>query len=232
MTVPIIGYILWESSTVVSIATLESTNDKTGNMVQIWLLLKNQHPLDVVKSGLDASTICRGCVFASGNGCYVNVGQAPAQIWRTYHRGRYGKLDPVDYPGVFGGRRVRFGAYGNPSILPISIIKAIAEASDGWTGYFHDWAEMTPQTARMYGQYFMASTDTEDSRCEAEAKGLRYFHVSDTQPVGTRECLADTKGLECRACLLCQGNTKAKQLPIWINPHGSTKTRAILASQG
>jgi hypothetical protein len=225
-----IGYILWESPSIVAIATLKTSNKKTGDMVQIWFLLKNQHPLDVVKSGLDATTICKGCVFASGNGCYVNVGKAPAQIWKTYRKGRYSKLDPVDYPKVFGNRKVRFGAYGNPSILPVSLIKTIAEISDGWTGYFHDWAGMDETTAKMYGQYLMASTDTEDSRCEAESKGLRYFHVSDAQPKGTRECLADTKDLECQECLLCQGNTKSRQLPIWINPHGSTRNKAILAS--
>jgi len=226
------GYVIWESPTMVSIATMESTNDKTGNMIQIWFLMKDSHPLDVVSSGLDADTICRGCPFASGNGCYVNVGQAPVMIWKTYHNGRYPKLDPVDYSKIFGGRKVRFGAYGNPSILPISMVKAIAEASAGWTGYFHDWADMAPETAKMYGQYFMASTDTEESRCQAEEKGLRYFHVSEIQPAGTRECLADTMDLECQECLLCQGTTKSRQLPIWINPHGSKRKKAVLASQG
>lgn len=223
------GYILWESRDVVSIVTLETSNRKTGNMAQVWFLVKNQNPVEVLKTGRDAQTICKGCVLASGNGCYVNVGQAPLAIWKAYHRGIYSKLDPVDYPTVFANRKVRFGAYGNPSLLPVSVIKAIAEASKGWTGYFHDWALMTDTEAKLYGQYLMASTDTEDSRCEAESKGLRYFHVSGVQPEGTRECLADTRDLECQECLLCQGNSK-KQLPIWINPHGATKAKAILAS--
>ena len=53
------------------IATLKTSNRKTGNMIQVWILLADHSPVDGVKSGLDASTICTGCKFASGNGCYV-----------------------------------------------------------------------------------------------------------------------------------------------------------------
>ena len=210
------GYILHETKKIVCIATLKTTNRKTGNMVQLWFLEKNVSPLDSVKFGSDAKTVCKGCVFASGNGCYVNVGQAPQQIWKAYHKGVYEFLPVKEYGKIFSHRKVRFGAYGNPSLLPISIVKRISESSKGWTGYFHDWQDMKPEKARKYAQYLMVSTETEKSRRKAERMKLRYFHVSPLQPKNTRECLADSKGLTCEECLLCVGNAKSNQKSIWI----------------
>ena len=48
----------------------------------------------------------------------------------NFKNGAYPDLDPKDYGKVFGDRKVRFGAYGNPSLLPLAKVKAIAEASD------------------------------------------------------------------------------------------------------
>jgi hypothetical protein len=224
------GFIIHEGSKNGSkfavIATLKTSNRKTGNMIQLWILLSDHSPVDGVKSGLDASTICTGCKFASGNGCYVNVGQAPNSIWKAYKANKYPKLDPFLYDSVFNGRKVRFGAYGNPSLIPLSIIKMITESCDGWTGYFHDWKEMSKERATAYGNYFMASTETNDSVRRAKEKNLRYFHVSPEQPKDTIECLADSKGLSCDQCQLCKGNRIGAK-SIWINPHGSKKKRAI-----
>lgn len=208
----------------VAIATMQTSNRKTGNMVQIWFLLENTHPVEAVKRGIDASTICRDCPFAAGNGCYVNVGQAPAAIWKAHKRGLYSDLVPAHYALAFGGRKIRFGAYGNPTLLPVSIVKAIASVSAGWTGYFHDW-KTNPQAAA-YAAYFMASTETSDSFKMAKEAGFRVFHVSPVQPEGTLECLSETKNMECSQCKLCSGLSKARQPSIWINPHGSKSKRA------
>jgi hypothetical protein len=213
----------------VVIATLKTNNRKTGDMIQIWILLTDVSPVDGVKTGVDALSVCTGCVFANGNGCYVNVGQAPLSIWKGFKRGLYETLPLAAYPIVFTGRKVRFGAYGNPSLIPLAKVKLITSLSDGWTGYFHDWKEMHSATANAYGRYFMASTETEESRCNAIDKGLRYFHVSPEQPEGTLECLADSQNLSCADCKLCQGN-RLNAKPIWINPHGSKRSKAVNAS--
>lgn len=225
------GYVLARTiinnRAVVSIVTLETRNAKTGDMVQTWHLLEDVHPGVAVQEGLDSVTVCQGCPFAAGNGCYVNVWQAPAGIWRAYLRGAYPYLTPADYSAVFAGRKIRFGAYGNPSVLPVSIIKAIASVSAGWTGYFHDWRTMHPATARAYGQFLMASAETSCSVAKAEARGLRFFVASPVQPAGTIECLSDSKGISCASCRLCCGLSKARQPSVWINPHGSRKAAAL-----
>jgi len=219
----------------VAIATFETSNRKTGNMVQVWFLLTDTNPVAAVQSGVDAETVCRGCPFASGKGCYVNVGQAPLSIWRGYHRGIYPEATPADFATLFSGRKVRFGAYGNPTLLPLPIVSAIAAVSEGWTGYFHDW-QSNPQAAA-YARYFMASTETADSFRAATRAGFRTFHVSPIQPAGTLECLSDAKGLTCEKCKLCDGRfrtagqpfrpSNGRTLPsVWINPHGSRSAAA------
>lgn len=222
------GYVLYRGITngepFVVIATLKTKNDKTINMVQIWFLLENYKPMDAVKSGLDAKTICFGCPFASGQGCYVTVFQAPTSIFKAYHRGNYPSIDPVHYQAIFGGRKVRFGAYGNPSLLPISIVKAIASVSRGWTGYFHDWK--TNPLASEYAKFFMVSTETESSYRLAKSLNYRVFHASPVKPDGSMECLSDAKGLSCDKCLLCSGLNKSRLADVWINPHGHSEGKA------
>jgi hypothetical protein len=178
---------------------METSNRKTGNMVQIWFLLENVNPVDAVKRGIDASTICRECPFAAGGGCYVNVGQAPLAIWKAYHRGAYGDLIPAHYSNAFAGRKIRFGAYGNPTLLPLAMVKAIASVSSGWTGYFHDWK--SNPLAHGYSAFFMASTETENSLKLASALGFRTFHVSPVKPAESLECLSETRNLECSQCI-------------------------------
>ena len=221
------GYILYEGfingEKFVVIATgvvRPSVNRKTGNMIQIWILLVDQSPIEGVKLGIDAGTICKGCPFASGNGCYVNLGQAPLIIWNAYHRGSYPTLE--DY-SVFQDREVRFGAYGNPSLIPLRIVKAIRRRAGKTTGYFHDWK--TNWKAKPYNKYFMASTDTLESLEEAKAEGLRVFHASRKKPTGGfKTCLNVTHGIQCADCGLCNGSEGPD---IWVPLHGSGAKKAF-----
>ena len=206
----------------------KSGNRKTGDMIQIWIMLQDVSPVAAVQSGLDAATICQGCPFASGNGCYVNVGQAPLGIYKAAQK-NLPEMHPKDYAKFFNGRKVRFGAYGNPTLIPLSIVKAIARASAGWTGYFHNWKGMPKAKREGYNRYFMASTETASSYELAKSLQLRVFHVSPVKPENSVECLSDSRGLTCEECQLCQGWHKPAK-DIWINPHGSTMKRATAAA--
>lgn len=220
------GYIIHEGDTngqkFVVIATTNSKNEKTGAMIQILILLADVHPAAAVKSGLDAHTICQGCPFASGKGCYVNIAFAPSQVYNSYKRGNYPHLFPKDYAEFFKGKKVRFGAYGNPTLLPFSVAKAIAKASNGWTGYFHNWHLMKPEEARQWNELFMASTETQNSYNLAKQLNLRVFHVSPVKPLENAvECVNATHKLECKDCLLCAGLSKPAK-DVWIAPHGNS----------
>lgn len=216
------GYVLYESQDVVVIATLESENVKTGNMIQIWILYRHVSPVDAVREGLD-SVICMDCKHR-GNGfahrvCYVNVAQGPNSVWDSYQAGKYPKLRKRDYPNVFGGREVRFGAYGDPVLIPLNIIRAIVRACDGWTGYSHQWDKAQYQAHRMF---LMASVDSIAEYDAAKKLGWRTFRTRKdaTVPVLAHEVLCPAsdesaklrgKKVQCIDCQLCSGNHARKQ---------------------
>lgn len=61
--------ILEERENVLVLLTgLESSkNDKTGDMLQVYILVRNQHPIDAIRNGSDAA-ICGDCRLRGENG--------------------------------------------------------------------------------------------------------------------------------------------------------------------
>jgi hypothetical protein len=223
------GYTLFENDSYVVIATMNSTNEKTGNMVQIWILNRSESPVDSVKSGSD-ETVCMDCVHRGTNGfsdrtCYVNVAQGPNAVWRAYRAGKYPVLAMADYSSVFSGRAVRFGAYGEPILIPLEMVAAIAQVSSGWTGYTHQWRKTEYQA---YSAYVMASSDSPNDRVEAMARGWRTFRVrtaNDPLMKGEIICPASSeanKRTTCLDCKLCNGarNESDARKSIAIVVHG------------
>jgi hypothetical protein len=214
------GFILHEDSQRVIIATgFESPSDnrKTGPMVQIWILVRSMDPVRAIKEGLDR-LICGSCVHrgngtGGGRSCYVNVGQAPLGIYRAWQAGAYLPLPSVS---VFAGRRVRFGAYGDPTHLPLSLALAIAGASSGWTGYTHQWRKPSLQGWR---QILMASVDTTAELVIARSMGWSTFRVTPDTDHHTVEtlCASDRSGTPCADCLACagaRGGIQAIHIPV------------------
>lgn len=96
------GYIVWEGESwwdgtpIVCIVTLKTSNRKTGQMAQVWILAADISPLDAIRTGRDNS-ICGSCIhrgidgFASRS-CYVDVAKAPSAVWSAYKRGVYPRI--------------------------------------------------------------------------------------------------------------------------------------------
>jgi hypothetical protein len=220
------GYVLYENANIVAIATLETENPKTGNMVQICLLPRDIDPATAVKTGQD-DIVCFDCP-ARGEYCYVNVWQAPLSVWRAYQRGNYPVLSSDGYRAVFAGRKIRFGAYGEPILLPLLMVAQLAEVSDGWTGYTHQWRR--PEY-RAYRHYFMASCETAEDYMQAIRAGWRTFRVRTAdQPLMAHEiaCPASDEmqhRTTCENCRLCDGSTGAndarKDIAIIVHGRGS-----------
>ncbi|MCG8431282.1 MAG: hypothetical protein MJA29_08935, partial [Candidatus Omnitrophica bacterium] len=136
------GAVLWEGASalngfpIVAIVTgfkgARSRNGKTGPMLQTWILARNVSPNRAIELGLDRS-VCGNCphrgIVKRIDGtwrnrertCYVNVGQAPSNIWRKYREGKYPAWDPLAHSHNLRGERVRFGAYGDPCAVPFSV---------------------------------------------------------------------------------------------------------------
>lgn len=222
------GYILHSTDRHIVISTghaRPSENAKTGAMVQIWILARGQNPQAAVKSGRDAN-VCGDCVHrgdGKGNGrsCYVNVSRAPLAVWKAYRRGRYPIIAPEAIPAAFAGRAVRFGAYGDPALIPATIIRAIVAVAANWTGYTHMWRHPLLQG---YRALLMASVDSLEERAQAHAAGWRTFRVADAAVTNRIEvsCPAVTYGVECAKCGLCKG-TASKAKSVVIAVHGIGK---------
>lgn len=223
--------IIFSTPQIVCIAIKNSKNRKTGRVVSLWFLDNRMHPNDSRSSGRDARNQCKGCPLASYNGCYVEP-RALAAIHAKLKRGWYPRIQfgSAAWQKFFSGEFIRFGAYGNPSLLPLPMLANIASLSCGWTGYFHDWHLMPREKAQAYGRFLMASTHALTHKL-AKTIGLRTFGTGggDIQTAGSIECLADSKGMTCRQCRLCDGNYRRNgTLPdVWIAPHGYQTKRAM-----
>lgn len=228
------GYILYENDRIVSIATginkTYRSNKKTGDMVQVWILGRHENPLSAIHKGRD-KVVCfncpmRGELQQNKDGtttnkkrkCYVNVARAPWQVFEKYNRGGYDYLP--DY-SVFDNKPVRLGAYGEPVLIPISIIRKIVSHASSWTGYSHQWHRPIFQK---YSDYLMASCD-ETNVALAHSMGWRAFIVTDTvkRVKGSATCPASHEmgqRLHCAECGACSGNLGKGNRDINIAIHG------------
>lgn len=217
------GPSMFDGKPILAIATglaAPSSNRKTGPMIQVWILPKNGKPTDSIKSGADES-VCGDCP-ARGMWCYVNVGQAPNQIYRTWQRGGY---QPSSIP-LLTGRAIRLGAWGDPAALPFDICKEIVEASCLHTGYTHAWRYCDQQ----YAEILMASCDTAEEGYQARAMGWRTFRVKQEDEERFQweaSCPASKENskIQCIDCGACNGNWRGYNGNVVINAHGSTASR-------
>ena len=223
------GYLLHEDHARVIIATgfaHPSDNRKTGDMIQVWILVKSCSPTEAIRTGLDR-LICGSCVHrgdghGGGRSCYVNAGQAPQKVWKAWKAGRYPTLQWMD---IFAGRKVRFGAYGDPTWIPLPLALAIAGVSSGWTGYTHQWRKPSLQGWR---QILMASVDSIAELVIARSMGWSTFRVGSEASVGESLCASDRDGTPCAVCQLCAGARGGLE-SVHIPPHGKGATHFLEA---
>jgi len=227
------GFIIHEDTLRVVIATgfeTPSDNRKTGDMIQIWILVKAVSPTEAIRTGLDR-LICGSCVHRGHeeNGrhgvertCYVNPGQAPQGIWKSWKAGNYPLLRSLE---CFVGRKVRFGAYGDPVHIPLSLALAIAGVSSGHTGYTHQWRKPSLQG---WKSLLMASVDSIAQLVIARSLGWSTFRVGSEASVGESLCASDRDGTPCAVCLLCAGARGGLE-SVHIPPHGSGSVHFVEA---
>lgn len=222
---------------IIVVATFISGNEKTGNMVQTWILRRGMSPIRAINIGADRSC-CGTCKMMGsiikfdgklrnvGRSCYVKVSNAPNQVWRSFKRGIYSTYNPAEHAHLFSGRKLRMGSYGDPAAVPIGVWESILPLCDGHSGYTHQWRTVSKKWAR----YLMASVDTPAERRAARKKGYRTFRTRAAgAPIEANEivCPASAesgKRRTCETCLACHGgNSKTS---ITIEAHGSAAVMA------
>lgn len=190
----------------VVILTFQSDNRKTGDMAQIWILAENESPLDARKLGL-YQIVCGDCPVV--NLCYVNLAHRPRTLYAAYKAGQYPDYAPDAYDWVIAAKGVRYGAYGDPVLIPLELVRHFAELSGGdYTGYTHQWRRPEFQT---YRPYFMASVETAADVALAESMGWRWYLVTTEASVpGAVLCPHQNEKLSrlvlCNTCWACNGS--------------------------
>jgi hypothetical protein len=221
------GYLLYEGPSMIDggpiavIAIVKSSNRKTGNMVQTYIIRADINPVAAVHAGADAS-ICGNCphrgINGKGRSCYVNLGQGPLAVYKAFKAGNYPKVSPIHpvFQACIAGRKVRLGTYGDPAAMPRAFWDAVLRSAAGWTGYSHQWRNRLDLQGLV-----MASCDTAADYESATAAGWRTFRVRlESLPLMAREitCPASEeagKRTTCESCGLCKGtSTSAKNIAI------------------
>jgi hypothetical protein len=204
-----------------------SENEKTGPMVQAWIIPRDVLPGRAVRTGRDRA-VCGDCprrpLLARGSGltpCYVRVDKAPQQVAKTARQGRYERLNPATDGHLLAGRQLRLGAWAEPTALPFDDVEPLTAWCAGWTGYTHQWRSCDQR----WSQLLMASVDTPEERDEARELGWRTFRVGSGILPGEFSCPASEEQghrLTCDRCLACAGKRSGRS-DVVIQPHGHGK---------
>ena len=213
---------------ILGIAGRETSNPKTGPVVQVWILREDLSPIAAVKNGMDRA-ICGGCSHrgdGQGNArsCYVEYFRAPFNLWRAL-RSTGREIAPKDLADKLNNKHARLGAYGDPAAIPIDIWRTILTRTSGWTAYTHQWRTCDPA----FRSIAMASVENEDEQQHARRLGWRTFRVRTAgEPTLPNEivCPASAEGghaAQCASCGLCCGSQRAAK-SIAIIAHGSGAT--------
>jgi hypothetical protein len=106
-------------------------------------------------------------------------------------------------------RYIRFGQYGEPTLVPLDLVSDMVNVANNWTGYTHQWRKKTE-----YSPYFMASTHSLAESLRAELIGFRSFVAVSVkiENKGFVQCPSAKetgKKSNCQKCGLCSG-TKGK----------------------
>lgn len=202
----------------------KTTNDKISDgsaLVQTYTFSAEQWALATTSKGfgmkkffsLDQSN-CLDCPFSMGNGnggCYTHKFQQYVGFLSLLRSIKREDLTPLDRDKqrdiieMSYGTYVRFGTYGEPSLMPTKVVEAMVWVAKSWTGYTHQWAK---PWAKDYGKWFMASVHSQDEAMTASDKAYRSFIATTDGSENAVSCPASKEAgfkSNCASCGLCSG---------------------------
>ena len=202
----------------------KTTNNKISDgtaLVQTYTFSYEQWQLATTSKGfgikaffaLDKSN-CLDCPFSLGNGnggCYTHKFQQYTGFLALLRSIKSEDLSPFNdlkfkqLLKMSTGCYVRFGTYGEPSLIAPNVIAAIVAVAKSWTGYTHQWQK---PWAKEHGKYFMASVHNQAEASEAQDKAYRSFIASQDNSENAVSCPASKEAgykSNCAKCALCSG---------------------------
>jgi len=176
--------------------------------------------------------VCFDCPFAVSNGaklsaCYTHKGMQYLGF-KSMLRGIAKRTTWDEIPQLTAGierdilkaakdRFVRFGSYGEPSLLPIELTRTICSLAKSWTGYTHQHSKR-PE----FSPFFMASTHNESEQTAAAVNGWRSFVASSVGIDSLVSCPASAEAgfkSNCSKCGLCSGTEGKGKKSVVILQH-------------
>lgn len=235
------GYIIYrghskiDNNPIVVVYLPGSTNAKTGDMAQTYILADNGlTPMENSRTGNDYS-ICGNCKHrgtptpdrtngvAANRSCYVTLHHGPLQVHKGIQRGIYKSAETRQARQTLGsGADIRLGTYGDPAAVPSHIWRDLLSKANSHTGYTHQTETLEGANMSRY----MLSADTLEQAKQAHLEGKRTFRVipvADWQANKKGALLGSEilcpaseeagKRITCQQCKLCKGQTiKAKSI--------------------
>jgi hypothetical protein len=214
-----------------AVLVLKSTNVKTGDMAQLFVLNDTVPPHIAQKQGCDFA-VCGNCPLRPANqgGCYVTTFQGPLSTWRsTMSRPVAGT---GEIAGALQGRALRLGAYGDVAALPPDVVAWLsAQVGGRVTGYTHGHKVLGLDMVENLRTLCMLSVESEAQALDAQQAGWRTFRSrAEGAPLLAREIECPTERVDCLDCLLCRGaSIGAKSISIPV--HGFASRRALSVIQ-
>jgi hypothetical protein len=107
---------------------------------------------------------------------------------------------------ISNDKYIRFGTYGEPTLIPLNLVSNMVQASKSHTGYTHQWSKKPD-----YSAFFMASTHNEGQANMASKIGFRSFIASNETLENAVVCPASSEAgfkSTCEKCGLCSGQRK------------------------
>lgn len=218
------GPSLLDGKPIVVIATLTSSNDKTGETLQTYIIRADVDPMTASRTGEDFS-ICGTCkhrgtahgqtapLQALERSCYVLLWQGPTAVYKAYKKGLY--RDDVPLTSLGRDRFVRLGSYGDPAAVPSYVWGLLLQNASGYTGYTH---QMQTKGASVDYGTMMVSADTKAQASGYHLNGKRTFRVipvAEWEAKGNAAllkteilCPASKEAgakVQCNSCQLCSG---------------------------
>ncbi len=172
--------------------------------------------------------VCFDCPFSQNRGCYTAKAQQYAGFLSSLRSiGKANKWQDIpeynediarQIVAMSKGKYARFGTYGEPSLLPLSLVADICQGAKSWTGYTHQYMRK-PE----YAPFLMASLHSDRQMTYAERLGYRAFIASKerlTKPFVNCPASAEA-GFKstCSDCGLCSGTQGKGKKSVWILQH-------------
>ena len=202
----------------------KTSNDKISDgsaLVQTYTFSVDQWNLATTSKGfgmkkffaLDQSN-CLDCPFSLGNGnggCYTHKFNQYVGFLSLLRSIKSEDLTPLSddkmrqVNDLCYDTYVRFGTYGEPSLMPKDLVESMTLVSKSWTGYTHQWSK---SWAKDYGNWFMASVHSQDEAITASDTSYRSFIATTDGSEDAVSCPASKEAgykSNCAKCGLCSG---------------------------